>query len=304
MSSPRERVAGPLSVMRDAWTKLRASEGPFFIPDLSEWEGPLPNFDAIAAQPNMVGCIIKATEGVTYAPPWFTTNWPRVRAAGGARYGKSWLRSCYHYGRPTPDGGMQADYLLAAVDRAGGWGDGDFPPAWDLENSALWSSRQQIVDVSSQFSARIEQRTGRAPILYTGSTWRKFGVKERAGFKALWSTHMDLMAPYGWPNDSIVLHQYVGDGKYWDLASEPAKRGYPTSVPGLDAKADMNVVLDGGVPAASMERVLAVLMGRSGLFAEGRGGSRLSVPLAIGIGVGLLAVGIAIASSSYGNEST
>ena len=266
--------------------------GPFFIVDLSAWEGQQPNFNAIAAAPNHVGCIIKATQGVSYAPSWFTENWPRVRAAGGARYGQTWFRGCYHFAEPTPSGAAQADYLLRAVDRAGGWGDGDMPPAWDLEG-AKWTSRQQIVDVSSQFADRIKQQLGRAPILYTGSVWRKFGVKAKAGFSAMWSPHMNLMEPYGWPNSSYVLHQYVGDGKYWNPAT--AMLGYPTSVPGLEAKVDMNVVIDGGTAATSIERVRAVLTGRGGWLA--RGGRGISTPLVIGVGAGLLALGIMIASA-------
>jgi GH25 family lysozyme M1 (1,4-beta-N-acetylmuramidase) len=271
--------------------------GPFFIPDLSAWEGPLPNFDAIAATPNMVGCIIKATQGVGpgvsqgHSPQWFTLNWPRVRAAGLSRYGRSWFRGCYCYAEPTPSGTAQADYLLRTVDRAGGWGEGDMAPAWDLEGDK-WTSRQQIVDVSSEFAARIKQRLGRTPILYTGSTWRQFGVQERAGFEDMWTPHMDLMIPFGWPNPSIILHQYVGDGKYYNPSSQPAKLGYPTEVPGLSAKVDMNVVMDRGTPATSIDRVRDILMGR----ARSRGG--VSMPLVIGVGAGLLALGIMVASVS------
>lgn len=219
-------------------------------------------------------------------------NWPRVRAAGGARYGQSWFRGCYCYAEPTPSGTAQADYLLRTIDRAGGWGDGDMPPAWDLEGEK-WTSRQQIVDVSSQFASRIKQQLGRAPILYTGSVWRKFGVQEKAGFGQMWSPHLNLMEPYGWPNSSYALLQYVGDGKYWNPAT--AAFGWPTSVPGLEAKVDMNVVMDGGAPAASIERVRTILTGRGGWFtSSGRG---ISTPLVIGVGASLLALGIMIANA-------
>lgn len=268
---------------------------PFFIPDLSAWEGPLPNFAAIAAQPNMAGCIIKASQGLGpgvsvahgHSPQWFALNWPRARLAGGSRYGQSWFRGCYAYGTPAHSGASQADYLLDTVDHAGGWGAGDMPPAWDLEG-AEWSARQQIVDVSSQFADRVKQRLGKTPILYTGSVWRKFGIKEKAGFTRLWTTHLNVMEPYGWPNSSVVLHQYAGDGKYYNPAT--AMFGYPTEVPGLDAKVDMNVVMDGGAPAISIERVRAVLTGR---VSRGAG---LRVPLTIGIGTGILLVGAMFAS--------
>ena len=114
---------------------------------------------------------------------------------------------------------------------------------------------------------------------------------------------MDLMARVGWRNESIVLHQYVGDGKYWSPSSQPAKLGYPTSVPGLSAKVDMNVVMDGGAPATSIERVQAVLFGGGYVpvvSAPGadRGGRGISMPIVLGVGAGLLALGIMIASAS------
>jgi hypothetical protein len=277
--------------------------GPFFIPDLSSWEGNTPNFDAVAAMPDAVGCIIKSSQGLGpgvspqhgHSLTWFKDNWPRVAAAGGSRYGTSWFRGCYHYASTTSSGAAQADYVLQTVERAGGWAFGDLPPAWDLEGSE-WTSRQQIVDISSAFAERIRSRHGRAPILYTGSVWRKFGVTDTAGFASLWTTHMDLMARFGWPNASVILHQYVGDGKYWNPSSTPAKRGYPTAVPGLSAKVDMNVVMDGGVPAASIERVRAILTtGRSGTMVARGGG--VSVPLLIGAAAGLAALGLMIAGA-------
>lgn len=277
----------------------------FFIPDLSSWQGNAPNFGAIAAAPDMVGCIIKSSQGtgpgvradLGHSPTWFKDNWPRVAAAGGSRYGTSWFRGLYHYGTPTPGGAAQADYVLSAVDRAGGWAFGDLPPAWDLEGSA-WTSRQQIVDVSSAFADRVKQQTGRTPILYTGSVWRKFGVTDRAGYSAMWTPHLDLMAKLGWPNASVILHQYVGDGKYWSPTGKPALLGYPTEVPGLGAKVDVSVVLDGGIPATSIERVRAILTGSAGpLAGEGRGDRGISTPLVIGVGAGLLALGLMIASA-------
>lgn len=235
------------------------SSGPYFIPDLSAWQGDLPNFDAIAATPRMVGCIVKATQGVTYSPSWFTINWPRVRAAGGSRYGSSWFRGCYHFATPTATGAAQADYLLSAVARAGGWGDGDMPPAWDLEGSA-WSSAQQVVDISSSFCERIKQRIGKTPVLYTGSTWRGFNIKTKAGFQQMWSPHLDKMAPYGWSNSTYALWQYAGNGKYYNPAT--AAFAYPLGIPGLP-QLDMNVVMDDtGLPASSISRVRSVLTGR------------------------------------------
>lgn len=244
------------------------SSGPYFMPDLSSYQGAAPNFDAIAATPRMVGAILKTSQGLGpgtnpgASPQWFQNNWNRLRTAGGSRYGSSWFRGVYHFGSPTSSGAAQADYMMSAVDRGGGWGDGDMPPAWDLEG-ALWTSAQQIVDVSSQFASRVKQLTGKSPILYTGATWRQFKITNKAGFGQMWSSHLNVMEPYGWPNSSYALWQYAGDGKYYNPAT--AVFGYPTAVGGMPTL-DMNVVMDGGAAATSIDRVRTVLTGRGGLL--------------------------------------
>lgn len=261
-----------------------AGSGPYFIPDIYEQDlGPSPNFGALAADSRMVGCILKATQGIGYSPAWFTANWPRVKDAGGSRYGDSWFRGCYHFGTPSASGADQADYLLAAVDRAGGWDDGDMVPAWDLEGSA-WNSNQQIVDISSAFAARIQSRLGKTPLLYAGSLIRDRGITDHMGFARLWSPQIN-MAAANWSIDQYALWQYAGDGgKGYDLRAnypQSGSMGFPLTVPGWGGT-DMSVVMDGGMPATSISAVRSVLIGSGGL-------------LPVLIGAGLLAIGYVLA---------
>lgn len=229
----------------------------YFVADIYEKDlGPSPNFSALASAPRMVGCIIKATQGVQYAPPWFVSNWPRVRAAGGVRYGNTWFRGCYHFADPYTPGNVQADFLMAHINRAGGLDHGDMPVSYDLEGSA-WTSAQQIIDVGMAFSERIKGWTGKAPMLYTGATVRDRRITNRMGFQGMWTPHLDMTAA-GWPRSTYRLWQYAGDGKLYNPAS--VVYGFPTSVPGWGAT-DMNVVMDGGVFASSLARVKAVLLG-------------------------------------------
>lgn len=260
-----------------------ATSGPFFIPDIYENDlGALPNFTALAADPRMVGCIIKATQGVSYSPAWFMMNWARVRSAGGARYGDSWFRGCYHFGTPAATGAAQADYFLAAVDLAGGWDDGDTVPAWDLEGSA-WTSNQQIIDISSAFAARIKQQIGKTPLLYAGSLIRDRGITDHMGFERLWSPQIN-MAAANWTVGQYALWQYAGDGgRGYDLRSNYAQSGamsFPLTVPGWGGT-DMNVVMDGGMPARSIGDVKSILTGRGGGL----------LPILLG-GAGLIALGL------------
>ena len=47
--------------------------------------GGKPQWDSVVAAPNFVGGIIKATQGLNYAPDWFDTNWAKIKDAGGDR---------------------------------------------------------------------------------------------------------------------------------------------------------------------------------------------------------------------------
>lgn len=259
-----------------------ADSGPYFLPDIYEPDlGASPNFDALAANPNVVGCILKATQGVSYMPPWFAANWPRAKLAGGDRYGSSWFRGAYHFGTPEAPGDAQADYFLTAIDLAGGWDSGDMATAWDLESSKVaWSSKQQVIDISSAFADRIKSQTGKAPLLYTGAMTRDMGITDHMGFDKMWSPHLDMLRA-SWPLEQFALWQYCGDGgKGYDLRSSyPGGQGLslPLSIDGWGGT-DMNVVMDGGRFAADIGAVRSILTGGGGLM----------VPLLLGAGALLL----------------
>jgi hypothetical protein len=226
---------------------------PFFVADLYANDlGPTPNFAALAADPRIVGVILKATQGTYYAPGWLMANWPRARAVG--------IRGAYHFGDPNSSGTAQADFFLSAMATAGGLTDGDMPAIWDLEG-AVWSSNQQIIDVSSAFAARILQRTGRSPLLYTGATVRDRGITDRMGFDGIWTPHLD-MSRAGWRLADYKLWQFAGDGRLYDPTS--AVYGFPTQIPGWGGT-DMSVVMDGGVFASSRAAAERVLVGGWGL---------------------------------------
>lgn len=225
---------------------------PYFVADIYANDlGPMPNFAALAADPRIVGVILKATQGTYYAPQWFVNNWPRARVCG--------IRGAYHFGDPNQPGAAQADFLLNLVNAAGGLTISDMPLAWDLEGAA-WQSNQQIIDVSSAFAARILERTGRRPLLYTGATVRDRGITDKMGFDGLWTPHLN-MDRAGWRLSEYKLWQYAGDGKLYNPAS--AVYGFPTSIPGWGGT-DMNVVMDGGGFAGSRDAARRVLLGGAG----------------------------------------
>ena len=95
--------------------------------------GGKPNWQAAADAPNVVGGIIKATEGTNFDTTWFDKNWPLLREVGGDRYGQTWFRGAYHFLKFNRDGVAQANFFLDAIDNAGGFDEGDIIPIVDVE---------------------------------------------------------------------------------------------------------------------------------------------------------------------------
>jgi lysozyme len=98
----------------------------------------------------------KATEGTTYTNPYFARNWANMKSAGI-------IRGAYHFGHPGVSATSQADYFVNTVHPVSG----DLQMALDIEvtdgrtPSQVWSWIQAFI-------ARIQYRTGRPGIIYTG----------------------------------------------------------------------------------------------------------------------------------------
>jgi GH25 family lysozyme M1 (1,4-beta-N-acetylmuramidase) len=217
---------------------------PFLVGDTSAYN-PEPNFEALAADPRMVGIVLKATEGVSYAPPWFLRQWSRARAAGGVRYGFTWLRGAYHYLRFMEDGARQADFYLAHVDRAGGWGFGDILPIVDVERggaNAGVSDAGLVVDCVSAFAERVRARTGRDVILYGRGAMRDLGITSKMGCARVWTPNygptMTRRGLEAWSLDDIAMWQYT-DG------NSPGPANLPVRIPGFSGALDLSVVIAG-----------------------------------------------------------
>lgn len=219
---------------------------PFLVADASAHQGDNPNWRALADHPDMVGIILKISEGVHYAPSsWLAKHWPAVRAVGGARYGETWFRGAYHYLRINVDGAKQADFFLDAIERAGGWASGDMMPFVDAEASNNdGATRESVIACVSAFARRIRERTGRGTIFYGRGFMRDLGIVSRMGCVAVWNAGytgstmpMTGLAP-AFDRDDVVLWQYT-DG------NSPAPPGLPKSIAGFAGGLDLNVYVDG-----------------------------------------------------------
>ena len=240
------------------------SDGPFFLVDFGHGLGS-PEFPALVRATNIVGAILKVSQGTSSQwPSWFNKQWRRARDAGGGRYGSTWFRGAYHFATPA-DGARQADFALDAIEAAGGWDDGDMPLAWDIEGDAWNDDKALRRRVSSKFAARVLQRTGRRPMLYGNGD---IGIGADDGFDTMWTPHPRRLAP--WPAARFRIYQYAGLNNgtvsYYDPRGIPARKGFPLRVPGWGSShgTDMNVVLNGGNALTDVRKLRSVLTGKNG----------------------------------------
>jgi len=213
--------------------------------------GGRPNWPAVVAAPDFVGGIIKATEGTSFNPAWFATNWRAVKEAGGDRYGLNWFRGAYHFLKFNKDGATQADFYLAAIEEAGGFDVGDIIPIVDVElgndgttgqrNSNQDASAQQIVDCTTRWAERVKASTGLEVMLYGNGAMRDRAIQDRMGCDWLWVPRYTETLPRniyeraGWTLDRVAMWQYCGDG----TAALP---GFPREIRGF-GKVDISVLL-------------------------------------------------------------
>ena len=121
---------------------------------------------------------MKTTQGTGFKDQLFPGFWARAGQLQGP--GKVY-RGAYHFLTAAGAGRDQADWFLRNLDRAGGLQPGDMAPGIDLEwdvytdtgNLDHWKNKgaQFIIDTAMSCLERIEQQTGRVPVLYTGKSW-------------------------------------------------------------------------------------------------------------------------------------
>jgi len=217
--------------------------GPFYVVDFGHGLGS-PEFGALVRAGNIVGVIMKVSQGMAEWPAWFGKNWPRARSCWGDRYGVTGFRGAYTYIVPG-DGAAQCDNALDQIERAGGHGPGDLPLAMDIEGDAWNDDKALRRKVSMQFAERYHKRTGRMATFYGNGD---IGIGPNDGFDQHWTPHPKRLA--AWPLDQFTILQYAGleGGKvrYYDPSSSPARKKFPLRIPGWGSShgTDMNVVLD------------------------------------------------------------
>jgi len=135
--------------------------------DVSGHQGPV-DWPASAAK-GAEFVFVKATEGTGFRNPQFAQQYNGSHGAG-------MIRGAYHFARPdVGPGGPQAHYF---IDNGGGWtADGKtLPGALDVEYNPYGETCYGLDAAGmtawiKDFSDTYAKRTGRAPVIYTSTSW-------------------------------------------------------------------------------------------------------------------------------------
>lgn len=165
---------------------------------------------------NIRFAIIKSTEGLEFFSSCFNDQWAGSKSVGI-------LRGSYHYLRAAMDGVKQADFFLSKVDVQ----DGDLPPFLDIEGKFNeGASNSQFIGNAQKWLERVEEKTGRKPIVYSTASFLKEKLTGNNGKPPPWGKNYQTWVaqyfysysadaggeptqPAGWGD--WVFWQYSGD---------------------------------------------------------------------------------------------
>lgn len=181
--------------------------------DVSGWQGAV-DWPAVRVA-GASFAYVKATEGTGYLNPFFAQQYDGAASVG-------LLRGAYHFALPDRGGGAaQAAYLL---DHGGGWTpDGiTLPPVLDIEfnpygPTCYGLTSAQLVAWIADFSAAVQRRIGRPPVIYTNTNWwvTCTGNSRAFGDHPLWIARFaDTMGPLPASWGGQTIWQYSNRGRF------------------------------------------------------------------------------------------
>ncbi|MCU1277479.1 MAG: putative rane protein, partial [bacterium] len=128
---------------------------------------------------------MKATENTTFVDPTYAANFKNARANGV-------IAGAYHFFRPAADATAQADFF---VQTAGVPAAGDLPLTIDLEATDNVAGAT-VASSAITFLQRVEQKTGRKPIVYTSASFlSSIGNPSTFGAYTLWVANWQVSCP-------------------------------------------------------------------------------------------------------------
>ncbi|HUG29832.1 MAG TPA: glycoside hydrolase family 25 protein [Candidatus Limnocylindria bacterium] len=193
--------------------------------DVSKWQGTIDWAKVRSAGYRFA--IVKATEGVGYTDPKWTTNRSGARAAG-------LMVGAYHFARPDANTTLtQARQEAAWFASQIGPMNGMVVPALDLEVRGSQTAAE-LVAWTKAWLGEFYARTGVKAMIYTSpSFWRTYLGDSRwfadNGYKTLWVAHW---TPASSP--SVPASNWGGRGwTFWQYTSDG-------TVPGISGRVDLN----------------------------------------------------------------
>ncbi|WP_181175073.1 GH25 family lysozyme [Mesorhizobium sp. B2-6-1] len=202
-------------------------EKSYFGVDISHHTNPSINFQNFKQQ-KISFVYAKATQGTKFKDGKFAEYYSALAELPSNR---RLLRGAYHFLTAEGDGGDQADTFVNFVSSNGGFGDQDLPPVVDLEwdawkdNPDRWQNKtpDYIVGTALAFLNRVEERTGKVPMLYTTVSWWKERNIPVAEFKKfshfkLWiadysKSSRAVEAPSVFPNSTWHIWQFTSSAR-------------------------------------------------------------------------------------------
>jgi lysozyme len=172
--------------------------------DISHYEGNQMNF--IRRKTDSLAFIIcKATEGINELDTSFKRNWAEIKA-------KKFIRGSYHFYHCYDDPVAQADYYLSVT---GALVNPDFPPIVDVEEASIKNScsKSDIIPNLLKMLQRLEQKTGRIPIIYTDNNIGNAYLNDASLARyPLWIAYYSTTAtnpkfPSAWRNNGWAIWQ-------------------------------------------------------------------------------------------------
>jgi len=139
----------------------RVCEGPTTVPgiDVSYYQGTI-DFSKVKAA-GYKFAIARVSDGLNYPDTKFNTYWPAIRSQG-------LIRGTYQFFRPGQDALAQANLVLSRVNALGGLKADDLPVVLDVE-ATDGQSATVVRQKMKIWLDRIEQATGKKPIIYTAA---------------------------------------------------------------------------------------------------------------------------------------
>ncbi|HEY3450134.1 MAG TPA: GH25 family lysozyme [Myxococcales bacterium] len=189
--------------------------------DISQWQGTIDWNQVRAAGKEFA--IARIGDGLG-SDPTFQGHWASIKNVG-------MIRGAYQFFRTGKDALAQADIVVAAVGRLG---PGDLPVTCDVEDPNSNVSAGVYNSLIHQWADRVEQGTGKRPMIYTGKYYwdPKVASNDFAGYP-LWHAQYTNAAC---PN----INDRWGDWVFWQYRAEPYPPVPGGTCPGISGWVDLD----------------------------------------------------------------